>query len=131
MKWSNRFHFFHKFLLSLILTVFCLVPLLSPVSLAASSASNKLWIWGANYTNQLGDGSTDNSNIPIQMSGLNEVVSIAAGDTHVLALKSDGTVWAWGTNVVGELGNGTNIESNIPVQVSGLTGVVAIAASSG
>jgi alpha-tubulin suppressor-like RCC1 family protein len=131
MKWSIYFHFIRKFLLLLILVVFCLVLLLSPVSLAASPVSNKLWIWGANYTDQLGDGSVNNSNIPIQMSGLNDVVSLAAGETHVLALKSDGTVWAWGTNVVGELGNGTNIDSNIPVQVSGLTGVVAIAASGG
>jgi alpha-tubulin suppressor-like RCC1 family protein len=131
MKWSNCFHFLHMLLLLIILAVFCIVPLLSPFSLAAVPDPNKLWIWGANYTDQLDNGSTNNSNIPLQMSGLDEVVSIAAGDTHVLALKSDGTVWAWGTNVCGELGDGTNNNSNIPVQVSGLTGVVAIAASSG
>jgi alpha-tubulin suppressor-like RCC1 family protein len=106
------------------------MPLLSPVSLAASPLSNKVWIWGANYTEQLGDGSVSDSSIPVQMSGLNEVVSIAAGDTHILVLKSDGTVWAWGTNISGELGNGTNTGSNTPVQVIGLTGVKAIAASS-
>jgi alpha-tubulin suppressor-like RCC1 family protein len=115
----------------LILVMFCLVLLLSPFSLAASPVSNELWIWGANYSDQIGDGTVSNSNIPIQMSGLDDIVSIAAGDTHVLVLKSDGTVWAWGTNISGELGNGTNIDSNLPVQVSGLTGVVAIAASSG
>jgi alpha-tubulin suppressor-like RCC1 family protein len=131
MRRLSRVRFLHKLLLLLILTVFCLVLLPSPISSATVSTPNTLWIWGANYTNQLDDGSTGNSNIPIQMSGLSEVVSIAAGDTHVLALKSDGTVWAWGTNINGELGNGTNIDSNIPVQVSGLTNVVAIAASSG
>jgi alpha-tubulin suppressor-like RCC1 family protein len=120
MRWLSCF----------ILAVFCLVPLLSPISLAASPTSNKLWIWGVNYTDQLNDGTVNDSNIPLQMSGLNDVISIAAADTHVLALKSDGTVWAWGTNISGELGDGTNINSNIPVQVSGLTGVTAIAASS-
>jgi hypothetical protein len=115
----------------LILAVFFLVPLLSPVSLAASPVSNEMWIWGVNYTDQLGDGTVNDSSIPLQMSGLNDVISIAAGDTHVLVLKSDGTVWAWGINVSGELGDGTNINSNVPVQVSGLSGVVAIAASSG
>ena len=130
MRCSNCCHFLRKLLLLFILTVFCIMPLLSPVSLAASPLSNKVWIWGANYTEQLGDGSVNDSSIPVQMSGLNEVVSIAAGDTHVLALKSDGTVWAWGTNISGELGNGTNTGSNTPVQVSGLTGVKAIAASS-
>jgi hypothetical protein len=58
MKWPSCFHFIHKLFLLLILVVFCLVPLLSPVSLAASPASNNLWIWGANYTDQLGDGSS-------------------------------------------------------------------------
>jgi hypothetical protein len=131
MKWSSFFRFLRKLLLLLILVVFCLVPLISPVSLAAAPIPNNLYVWGDNYNNQLSDGTVNKSNIPIQISGLNEVVSIAAGDTHVLALKSDGTVWDWGTNASGELGDGTNINSNIPVQVSGLTGVVAIATSSG
>ena len=129
MKWSSCFRFLRKLLILLILAMVCLVSLLSPVSLAASATSNKLWIWGANYTDQLGNGTINNSNIPLQLNGLNDLVSIAAGYSHVLVLKSDGTVWAWGTNIDGELGNGTNIDSNIPVQVSGLTGVVAIAAT--
>jgi alpha-tubulin suppressor-like RCC1 family protein len=121
--------FLHK--IFLFLSVFCIVLLLSPVSLASVPTPNTMYVWGANYSDQLGDGSTGKSNLPIQISDLSDVVSIAAGETHVLALKSDGTVWAWGTNVVGELGNGTNTDSNIPVKVSGLTNVVAIAASGG
>jgi alpha-tubulin suppressor-like RCC1 family protein len=54
--------------------------------------------------------------------------AIAAGGTHTLALKEDGTVWSWGTNTYGELGDGTNVQKTSPVQVSTLTGVVAIAA---
>ena len=131
MRRLSSVRFLHKLLLPLILAVFCMALLLSPVSIAASPASDTLWIWGADYSDQLGDGTVNNNKIPIQISSLNEVVSIAAGDNHVLVLKSDGTVWAWGTNISGELGNGTNIDSNMPVQVSGLTGVVAIAASSG
>jgi uncharacterized protein (TIGR03437 family) len=59
------------------------------------------------------------------------VASIAAGTTHSLALKSDGTVWAWGDNGAGELGDGTTTQRNAPVQVSGLTGVAAMAAGHG
>jgi alpha-tubulin suppressor-like RCC1 family protein len=65
------------------------------------------------------------------VSNLTDVVAIAAGSAHSLALKSDGTVWSWGGNTNGQLGNGTNIDSNIPVQVSDLTGVADIAASGG
>src|SRR5207249_6623871 len=49
--------------------------------------------------------------------GLSNVTAVAAGWTHSLALKSDGTVAAWGDNTFGE--------STVP---PGLTNVVAIAA---
>jgi alpha-tubulin suppressor-like RCC1 family protein len=54
--------------------------------------------------------------------------AIAAGGTHTLVLKEDGTVWSFGTNAFGELGDGTNVTRTTPVQVSGLSGMVAIAA---
>lgn len=64
------------------------------------------------------------------VQGLTDVVAIAAGQYHSLALRSDGTVWAWGWNYYGQLGDGTTIDRTTPVQVQGLTNVVAIAASS-
>ena len=45
--------------------------------------------------------------MPVRVGNLTGVVAIAAGGTHSLALKSDGTVWAWGYNYYGQLGNGT------------------------
>lgn len=50
-------------------------------------------------------------------TGLNNVVQVAAGSNHVVALKSDGTVVAWGANYYGQ--------TNVP---AGLTGVVQVAA---
>ena len=35
------------------------------------------------------------------------ITQLAAGDDHMVALKSNGTVLAWGDNAVGQLGNGT------------------------
>ncbi len=32
---------------------------------------------------------------------------IAAGSSHTIALRVDGTVWAWGYNYYGQLGDGT------------------------
>lgn len=46
-----------------------------------------------------------------------EWVSIAAGKSHSLAIRSDGTLWAWGGNGVGQLGDGTTDERHLPVQV--------------
>ncbi len=56
--------------------------------------------------------------------------TLAAGDYHSLAIKSDGTVWAWGYNNCGQLGDGSYTNRTAPVQVSGLTGVVAVSAGS-
>jgi len=53
-------------------------------------------------------------------------VSVAAGDAHALALKSDGTVWAWGMNNDGQVGDGTKIDRLAPVQMKGLTHVIAV-----
>jgi len=89
---------------------------------------NTVLAWGYNGYGQLGDGTTTNRSIPIQVSSLNGISAIAAGYGHTVSLKSDGTVWAWGFNNFGQLGDGTTIDRFIPVQVSGLSGVSAIAA---
>jgi alpha-tubulin suppressor-like RCC1 family protein len=49
------------------------------------------------------------------------MTGIAAGNSHALALKSDGTIWAWGSNSFGQLGDGTTINRITAVQASGLT----------
>jgi len=45
------------------------------------------------------------------------IVAVAAGGAHQLALRDDGTVFAWGNNASGQ--------TNVP---SGATNVIAIAA---
>jgi alpha-tubulin suppressor-like RCC1 family protein len=68
--------------------------------------------------------------VPAPVSGISDVVAVAAGEYHSLALRRDGTVWAWGWNIRGELGDGTNGQRTARWQVSGLTSIVAIAAGS-
>jgi alpha-tubulin suppressor-like RCC1 family protein len=63
-------------------------------------------------------------------SGLDQVVAVAAGGTHALALRADGTVWGWGTNSDWELGVTTPsgpAGSATPVQATGLAQVQRIA----
>ncbi len=60
------------------------------------------------------------------MAGLTNVVAIAAGSYHSLALGSDGTAWAWGHNQYGKLGDGTTTNHLTPVHVSGLSGATAL-----
>ncbi len=87
--------------------------------------------WGDNDGGQLGTGSFGtNSSTPVAVSGLSNVIAIAAGANHTLALLGNGTVKAWGYNESGELGNGTTTPSASPVTVTGLTSVIAISAGS-
>jgi Alpha-tubulin suppressor and related RCC1 domain-containing proteins len=63
---------------------------------------------------------------PVQVTSLNDVIMLAAGHGHNLALKSDDTVWAWGRNDEGQFGNGTNTDQVNPVQISGLNNIAGI-----
>ena len=76
-----------------------------------------VWAWGAIANAQEGDN-TMNEVIrkPVQIKGLTDVVGIAAGMWHSLALKKDGTVWAWGRNYCGALGDGTEVSRRAPVR---------------
>ena len=87
----------------------------------ALKSDGTVWAWGYNYYGQLGDGTnTKMSTTPVQVSGLSDVIAIAGGYAHTIALKSDGTVWAWGQNDSGQLGDGTSTNRTTPVQVSGI-----------
>ena len=61
------------------------------------------------------------------ISGLANVIAIAAGGRHSLALLSNGNLLVWGANEAGQLGDGTTINRLSPT-LSTLTNVVAIAA---
>jgi hypothetical protein len=106
------------------------------------SNDGTVWAWGDNFNGQLGNNSPASSNVPVQVHGvgdvgfLTDVVAVAAGSAHSLAVKSDGTVYAWGYDGFGQLGDSTSHagnQSSIPVQVQGvggsgfLTGVSSVA----
>ncbi len=66
-----------------------------------------LWSWGSNFDGQLGYGiKTVPITEPYKVGNDNDWVGIAAGLTHAMALKSNGTLWAFGGNVAGQLGVG-------------------------
>ncbi len=105
----------------------------------ALRADGTVWSWGRNQYGQLGNGALCPggsaacvSRVPVQVSGLSAVTSIAAGASSGYAARADGTVWAWGHGRA--LGNGTDCsgagrcESRVPVQVTHLTGVTQVAA---
>jgi alpha-tubulin suppressor-like RCC1 family protein len=86
----------------------------------ATLFSSTAWCWGANSSGQLGNGSTDNSSTPQQVTRLSNVTAVAAGNRHSCARLTDGTVSCWGENRSGELGDGTILATFQPVKVVGI-----------
>lgn len=48
---------------------------------------------------------------------LSECSAIAAGGSHALVLRTDGTLLAWGSNRFGQLGNGNTVNQNRPINI--------------
>jgi alpha-tubulin suppressor-like RCC1 family protein len=72
----------------------------------ALRADGTLWACGWNQYGQLGDGTLENRNHFVQVTGLANVASMAGGDYHSLARLSNGEAWAWGYNGNHTLGTG-------------------------
>ena len=87
----------------------------------AIKTDGSLWAWGYNEFGQIGDGTIttytyhgnnertvkkdNNKYKPVKI--MDNVVYVAAGAFHSLAVKTDGSLWAWGNNQYGKLGDGT------------------------
>lgn len=93
-------------------------------------SDGSVWAWGWNAYGQLGDNTQTDSYVPVRVRCnlpgnpfLTNVVAIAAGNEHNLALDLTGTVWAWGSNTYGQLGNGTLTMRMVATPVQGLPGI--------
>jgi uncharacterized repeat protein (TIGR01451 family) len=110
------------FSLTLIIALALLPALFGPVTWPASAQAQAQadvdwgYIAGNVYTT------------PQSHDSFTDLVAVAAGYSHILLLRSDGTVWAKGNNRHGLLGDGTTTSTFRPVQVSDLAGITAIAA---
>lgn len=76
--------------------------------------------WGRNSYGQLGDGSSTDRDVPVDVIGLTSgVAAISAGSGHTCALLVSGPVKCWGKNDYGQLGNGLTTNRTEPTIVSG------------
>jgi len=109
----------------------------------AVDAKGVVWSWGeGTLSGQLGNGGNTNVLTPSPINGISNVISVAAGYEHTLALRADGTVWAWGYNHAGDVeGNGNGqlgagflggaASTNSPVRSLVPTGTVIVAIAAG
>lgn len=107
-----------------------------------AQAAGGLWSSGWNADGQLGRESAEIATGLARVEGpggkpLGDVVAVAGGGRHSLAVLRDGSVLAWGANDYGQLGDGTTTNRDRPVPVRApdgatgqLTGAVAVSADS-
>ena len=85
------------------------------------------YCWGYNSAGQLGDGTTNNSSIPVKVSANGSFTNlgidqVSVGSMSACALNSSGVAYCWGTNSYSRLGSGvdpsTTAQSSVPVMVA-------------
>ena len=82
--------------------------------MAAIRTDGTVWTWGNNTYGQLGHagGLSSVKATPLQVSGLSNVKSVAAGYVHSAAVTAAGAVWGWGSM--------PGRSSSVPVRISGI-----------
>jgi alpha-tubulin suppressor-like RCC1 family protein len=81
----------------------------------AIKEDGSLVCWGYNYDGRLGNGTTDNSNVPVPVTGLTNVAKVAL-HFNSCAILEDGTVYCWGDDY-----------GTAPVLIDGITDAIDIA----
>lgn len=80
--------------------------------------NGEVWTVGRNNFGQLGNGTMENSAIPIKVKGLPKIKVVSRGYDHSMALDYDGNIWLWGCNNYGQLGTWDLNHFDEPIQLS-------------
>ncbi len=73
----------------------------------AVTFAGKVECWGANYSGELGDGTTTDRSTPVSVREVSGATQVAAGGYASCAVFGRGRIICWGDNTAGELGSGT------------------------
>ena len=91
----------------------------------AKDSEGKLYSWGYNYDGELGNGTTENSSMPICISDIQDsplngknIVEVGFGHLNMSAIDNEGKLYKWGNNEGGQFGNGITENSSMPICIS-------------
>lgn len=104
----------------------------------ALTGDGKVYSWGRGTFGRLGTGSEEDRHMPVQVRFLGSdheseeklnIVGVAAGAYHSLALADDGSVWGWGYGTYGQIG-ATGENYLVPHLLEGFSGLGSLSSSS-
>lgn len=95
---------------------------------AAITEDGDLYVWGCNKCGQLGDGTTHDRGMPIQIMEGYQFKSVDLGADHSAAITTSGDLYLWGNNGAGRIGNGSTKNKNeiTPNYIMGNISVVSL-----
>jgi alpha-tubulin suppressor-like RCC1 family protein len=77
---------------------------------AATLDSLKVYCWGYNRFGQAGNGTTQVTIYPVQITGDLRATSLTGGGDHSCAIAAAGGAYCWGSNESGQLGIGSDVQ---------------------
>jgi len=82
-------------------------------------APNTIRCWGGNGNGQVGDGTTDDKDLPVAIDVGGAAVQLALGSSHSCVLRDTATarLLCWGLNNKGQLGDGSTQTRSSPVEI--------------
>ncbi len=94
---------------------------------AAITENGDLYTWGRNYAGQLGNGTKDNSDIPVKI--MSNIKAVSLGSGHSAAITENGDLYTWGENYYGQLGSGNTANSATPKYIMSNVKAVSLGVS--
>ncbi len=92
------------------------------------SSDGAVHCWGRNDRGQLGNGTFDDSSLPVAIDMPSRAIALAAGALHTCALLTDNTAVCWGENFYGQSNPGGPEQLNTPTFIEGLSDTISISA---
>ena len=89
------------------------------------TTEGEVYVWGSNWTGQLGDGTYDIRSTPINITSYfdlendDEIIDVAAGYLFSMALSLKGKIFTWGSNYHSQLGRDYG-PFNQPIEITDL-----------
>ncbi len=97
----------------------------------AIDVDGKVYTWGFNEDGELGDGTTENREIPVCISDIEgsilkgkKIIFVDNANYSTFVVDEEGKVYAWGYNQDGQLGDGTTEDKLMPVCISDIEGSI-------